>query len=69
MYDYLNKNDKHALHIHLCNRNLKRARTVKKAVKLLEAPSRIAILMLNKYNSIVGIYCLSSCVFLFPPCC
>ena len=43
--------------------------TVKKAVKLLEAPSRIAILMLNKYNSTVGIYCLSSCVFLFPPCC
>jgi protein tyrosine/serine phosphatase len=41
--------------------------TVKKAVKLLDAPSKNTILMLNKFYSTVEILCLSSHVFFFYP--
>ncbi len=40
----------------------------KKAVDLLDVPSRNTSLMLKKYNSNVEILCLSIHVFLFPFC-
>ncbi len=42
-------------------------RTVKKAVELLDAPSKNTVLMLNKDHSTVEIFCLSSHVFFFYP--
>jgi hypothetical protein len=42
--------------------------TVKKAVELLDVPSRNSSLMLKKYNGNVEFFCLSTYVLFFPLC-